>query len=130
MAVTVQAIEIAGQKMVILTADEFERLSEAAEHYDDICAAVAARKRASKGEEYVPAEIVDRILEGESALRVWRKYRGITQQQLGKAIGVTDSTIAKFENGRAEGSPAQWQRMAKHLNVDLEDILPALPETE
>ena len=121
---TVQSIEIAGQKMVILTAAEFERLAEAAEHYDDICAAVKAQERREAGEEYVPSEVVDQIMAGENPLKVWRKYRGLTQEELAAKVGHEGSWLAKLEKGRAHGKPVDWRRLAEELEVDLEDIFP------
>lgn len=122
---TVQSIEIGGQKMVILTAAEFERLSEVAEHYDDICAAVKAAERREAGEEYLPAEMVERMIAGESALRLWRKHRKMTQGELGAIVGHNDSWVAKMENGKAQGKPSDWRKLAEALRVELEDIFPA-----
>ena len=69
---TAQTLDIAGQQMVLLSQAEFERLMEAAENYADIEAAVAARQRREAGEEYFPAALVDRLLDGENPLKVWR----------------------------------------------------------
>lgn len=121
---TAQLIEISGQKMVILTQQEYERLSAAAESWSDLEATVSARKRREAGEEYVPAEVVDRILAGESALKVWRKYRSLSQEALGEIVGCQGSMISKLESGRASGDIHLWRSLAVALDVDLDDIAP------
>lgn len=121
---TAQQLEIAGQQMVLLTKAEFERLQEAAENYADICASVAAQERAASGEEYIPGELLDRIFAGESALKVWREYRGLTQEQLAAKVGKQGSWLAKIENGKLEGGIQVWRKLAAALEVELDDILP------
>ncbi len=121
---TVQEIEIAGQHMVLLTKAEYERMADAAESYADICAAVAARERADAGEEYVPGALVDRIIDGEPALKVWREYRGLTQEELAAKVGKQGSWLAKIERGKLKGDVQIWRKLAVALNVELVDILP------
>lgn len=121
---TEQFVEIAGQQMVILTGEDFARLSEEAESYRDICSAVEARTQREAGEEYVPAELVSRILEGENPLKVWRKYRGLTLEALGAMVGRQGSMISKLEKGHLDGSIKLWQSLAAALKVDLEEIVP------
>lgn len=121
---TAQFVEIAGAQMVLLDRKEFERLAEAAEHYGDIVAAVEAQKRREAGEEYVPAEVVSRLINGESPLMVWRQHRGLTLDGLGELVGRQGSFISKLEKGRAEGGIKLWHELAKALDLDLEDLLP------
>lgn len=121
---TAQLLEIAGQEMVLLSKAEFARLKEAAESYEDIVAAVDAQKRREAGEEYVPAEVVNRLLAGESPLKVWRTYRGLTLDGLGKLVGRQASFLGKLEKGQNEGGVRLWQALAEALKVDLDDLLP------
>ena len=120
---TAQFVEIAGTQIVLLSRDEFARLAEAAEHYDDIVAAVKAQERREAGEEYFPAELANQLLEGENPLKVWRKYRGFTLESLAAEVGRQGSFISKLEKGRAQGGVKLWQDIAKVLKVDLEDLL-------
>lgn len=113
--------------MVLLSREEFDRLNEAAEHYSDIVAAVEAQQRREAGEEYVPAEVVRQLLDGESPLKVWRKYRGMTLDVLAEAVGRQGSFISKLEKGKAEGGIKLWKDIAVALKVDLEDLLPVDP---
>ena len=119
-----QIVEIAGQKMAVLPVADYERLLELAEDRADEEAADRAEKRRSEGEEYVPIELVDRILAGESPLRVWRQYRGLTLEDVAKRIGVTPATVSRLETGAMKGAPAIWRKLAGALDVAVEDILP------
>ena len=122
---TEQFVEIAGQQMVLLTRPEFDKLAAAAENYADIEAAVSAQQRREAGEEYVPVELVDRLMAGESPLKVWREYRGLTLEGLGELVGRQGSMISKLEKGRNEGGIKLWQALAKALSVDLDDLIEA-----
>lgn len=121
---SVQFLEIAGSKVVVLGVADYERLLAIEEDMADIQAADAAERRRTAGEEYVPMELVERIIAGESPLRVWRTYRGLTLIQLAKLAKATQPMLSQLENGKLQGRPALWQRLAKALNVSIEDILP------
>jgi DNA-binding XRE family transcriptional regulator len=121
---TVQFVEIAGQKMAMLPAADLERLLEIVEDRADIQAAERAEKRRLDGDEYIPFDLVHSIMDGENALRAWRKYRGMTIDALSEATGVRPSMVSMIENGKAQGKPAHWRALSAALNVDIEDILP------
>ena len=121
---TVQIVEIAGQKMAMLPMADYERLVEIVEDRTDAHAAAEAERRRNEGEEYLPAELVDRILNGESPLRVWRRHRGLTLDRLAERAGVRHATLSQIENGKAQGKPALWKAVADALDVAVDDILP------
>ena len=123
-----QIVEIAGEKMAVLPVADYERLLELAEDKTDILAAEAAEKRRLAGEEYVPAEMVDRILDGENPLRVWRQYRKLSLKQLAERSGVGLSYISELERGLKNCPGRVWAKLARALGVTIEDIL--LDETE
>lgn len=121
---TVQIVEIAGQKMAMLPVAEYERLLDIAEDRTDASAAAEAERRRRGGEEYLPADMVDRMLAGESPLKVWRKHRGMTLDQLARAAGTGHTILSRIENGKLQGRPAVWRRLAEALGVSADDILP------
>lgn len=120
---TAQIIEIGGRKMAVLPVEDYARLIDIVEDKADVTAAEAAERRRIQGEEYLPADMVDRILHGESALRVWRKHRGMTLEQLAQMTGSRKSTLSEIENGKAQGKPALWRALANALSVAVDDIL-------
>ncbi len=119
-----QIVEIAGQKMAMLPVADYERLLDLVEDKADAIAAATAEQRRAKGEEYVPADLIDRIMAGESALRVWRQFRGLTLRQLGEKVGVGGTHLSQMETGQRRGAPALWRKLANALGVSTDDILP------
>ena len=121
---TAQFVEIGGQTIAMLPADEYARLMDAAEMLADIAAADRAAKRLEEGEEYVPLELVKSIMDGAHPLRAWRKYRGLTIAQLAAATSTQPALLSNLENGKAQGKPAHWRAFADALNVTVDDIMP------
>ncbi|RVT41825.1 XRE family transcriptional regulator [Sphingobium algorifonticola] len=121
---TVQIVEVSGQKLAMLPIEDYQRLVDIAEDKHDVIAAEMAEQRRTAGEEYLPAEVLDRIMNGESALRVWRKHRGMTLEQLAERTGARKSMLSTIENGKAQGKPSLWRALAEVLDVSTDDILP------
>jgi DNA-binding XRE family transcriptional regulator len=121
---SVQFIEIDGRKMAVLPVEDYERLMDAVDDEADVAAAERAEKRRSAGEEYVPMDMVERLVEGENALRVWREHRQLSIGVLANVSGINKSTISLLENDKAYGRPATWRALADALRVTVDDILP------
>jgi len=121
---TMQLIEIDGRKLAILPLEEYRELVDAAEDQADVVAAIAADKRRQDGEEYLPSAMVNRLIDGENALRVWREYRGFTLSRLADSTGINKASISLLENGKSFGRPATWRALAEVLRVTVDDILP------
>ena len=121
---TVQYIEVAGQKMAVLPAEDYRRLVDSLEEQEDIAAAIEAEKRREAGEEYLPSEMVNRLIDGENAVRVWREYRGLSLTRLAEIAGVNKASVSQIETGKAQGKPATWRALADALKVTVDDILP------
>lgn len=121
---TVQIVEFEGQKIAMLPLADFERLAELAEEKEDARLADAGEQRRLAGEEYLPASMVNRILDGENALKIWREYRGMSVADLASRANCSYSMLSKIEHGSRTGTIAVWQALANALNVTTEDILP------
>ena len=88
---------------------------------DDIVALARFAKRYSKGTEAtIPVEVVDRILAGETPLRVWREYRGMSAARLAAMVGITPAHISKLESGKGDPSLALFRKLGKALDIDLD----------
>jgi DNA-binding XRE family transcriptional regulator len=105
---------------VVLTRAVYESLIDAAEDR----AATEAHTRAA-GEERVPIEVVDRLLAGESPIRVWREFRKMTLDQLGAAAGLSKGYLSDLENGKRAGPVETLQALARALRVSLDELAPA-----
>lgn len=104
--------------VVVMPRDRFERLNEDLED----AAALGAYRR-TRGEETFPMEVAMRIAGGESPVRVFRQHRGLTQDTLGAAAGISKGYVSEIEHGRKPGSVAVLRRIAAALGVDLDDLL-------
>jgi predicted transcriptional regulator len=109
-----------GETLVVLPLEEYERLVDDI----DIAAADRVRRNIAAGlDEMVPGEIVDRLLEGENPIRVWRTHRGLSAQALAEKAKISGAYLSEIESGRKEGSVSVLKRIAEALSVDLDDLV-------
>ncbi|WLS04736.1 helix-turn-helix transcriptional regulator [Shinella oryzae] len=112
-----------GEEMVVLARAEYEALVEMAEMLEDVAAYDEAKRRIAEGEDImVPSEFVDRLIDGESPVRVWRDFRGMSSKDLAKAVGISAAYLSEIENGKKEGSISVFRSIAKTLRIDLDDL--------
>jgi len=112
-----------GDQMAVIPLTEYERLIEAAEDLADVRAYDEVMRRLASGEEeLVPAALVNRILDGENTLRVWREYRGLTVKQLAERAGVSAPFVSQIETGQREGSVDTMRKLAQVLKISLDDL--------
>lgn len=104
---------------------EYERLCALEEEFADIQAALTVEARIASGEEeLIPAQVVDRLIDRESPLRVWREYRALSQSALARASGVSRVQIVEIEAGRNSGSVHTLRKLADALRVAVDDLIP------
>ncbi len=75
-------------------------------------------------DELVSSEIVYAILDGENAIKVWREFRKISQQELAEKAGISIPYLSQLETNKRTGSVEVLSAIAKTLNVSLENIVP------
>ena len=108
----------------VIPYDEYRRLLADAEMLADVRAFDSATKALAAGEEEaIPAEVVDRLLDGENPIHVWREYRRLSAVDLAKACGVTAAAISQIESGKRKSSVTLLHKIARTLKVDLEMLL-------
>jgi DNA-binding XRE family transcriptional regulator len=121
----VQVIEKNGQpEWAVIPYEEYEQFVEAMEMLDDLRAFDAAKQRIAAGEELVPSQITYAILDGANPIRVWRVYRGLTQQQLADQAGIRKPYLSQLESGKRTGTTEVLNSLAQALGLTLEDLLP------
>ena len=64
----------------------------------------------------------DELILGER-IRAVRKKKGLTQTELGNAVGVEIKTIHRWEKGERTPRVEELKRLAKALNVDVNELL-------
>lgn len=114
---------------VTLRRADFRALLDAAEHSADLAA--VRRHRAYEDaigwsvarRNYLTREEAERLLAGESPVRIWRRKRGMSQRALAAAAAVTPSYLAEIEGGKKPGSRAALSSVAKILDVPMENLV-------
>jgi DNA-binding XRE family transcriptional regulator len=81
------------------------------------------RAKVQPDQEAVPIAVADALLAGQKPMRVWRDYRGMTQDQLAQAAGVRRAYITQLDSGRRRGSAAVLARIARALGVHIDDLI-------
>ena len=66
----------------------------------------------------------------KNRLEALRKARGIRQEELADALGVSRQTIGSLENGRYNPSILLAFRLARYFEMSLEDIFIYEEETQ
>lgn len=113
-----------GDRMAVIPLADYECLVASAEDAADVRAYDEVKRRLAAGEEeLVPAEIANRILDGENSIKVWREYRGMTAVQLAKKADITRPYLTQVENGKRDGTVQTLRRIAKALGVSIEDLI-------
>jgi DNA-binding XRE family transcriptional regulator len=103
---------------VTIPRGEYEALVAAHEELEDILAY-------DRGitDEQLPAAFVERMLAGESPVRLWREHRGLTQQALADSAGLHRVNLAKIESGARGASVASMAKLAAALGVTVDDLI-------
>ena len=114
-----------GERLVMLPEAEYEALLAAAEDAADGAAVEAFRRKLAAGEEeLLPAAMIDRVLAGESLVRVWRDHRGLTSKALAEKAGIARAYLSQIEAGRREGTVDTLRKLATALGVAIDDLVP------
>ena len=117
-------LTIDGEPFVALSRRAYDKLVEAAEDAADLAAIARFERRLAAGEEeFIPSEMVDRILAGENRVRVWREHRGMTVAALAEKAGITQPYLSQIETGKREGTLQTMKKVAEALKIGLDDLV-------
>jgi len=104
--------------------EAYLELFEKAEMLQDIQDYDSAKAAIESGaDELIPSEVVHAILDGKNAIRVWREYRGLSQQETAQIAEVSVPYLSQLETGKRKGSLDVLSALAKALEVSLEQII-------
>jgi hypothetical protein len=112
----------------IVTREEFEtvkrRLDAALEAIEDLKDLESVRRsRAGDGQDRLSADLVDRMIAGESRVRLWREQRRLTRAQLARRAKVPVRDLGAIEDGKAT-SAATLEAIAAALQIKPEALVP------
>lgn len=113
-----------GTNMVVLTRDEYDRLTAALEDAGD-AALIDAARAADAGAPTLPADLAQAVLADElHPLTAWRNAAGLSMAALAKAAGgIRIATISDIENGKLDPRWSTVKALADALGVDADDIM-------
>jgi DNA-binding XRE family transcriptional regulator len=121
---SVQVIKKNGKpEWAVVPYEDYQRLLEEAEILQDIRDYDEAKLSIAKGEELIPSEVTYAILDGQNPIRVWREYRGMTQQEVAEKAGISKPYLSQLESGQRKGTTEVLGAVAKALNVSLDDLV-------
>lgn len=110
----------------VFEAPNFERvlIMPHCEDTADLAAAREVQDALARGEErLIPSAIADRLIDGESPLRVWRNARRLTQAVLAKKAGISQAMISGIERGARTGDVQTLKRLAEALDLKVDDLI-------
>lgn len=122
---SVQVISQNGKpEYAVLPYSDYLVLVEQAEMLEDIHSYDEAKNSIASGnEELIPASIVNALADGDNPIKVWREYRGLTQQKVAEEIGISIPYVSQLETNKRKASIDVMKKMALLLNVDIDDLV-------
>jgi DNA-binding XRE family transcriptional regulator len=102
---------------ITLARADYDDLIDARDH------AQAMRDIATGATETLSGAEVDAYLAAATPLAFWRRHRGLTQAALAAAAGIAQPSLARAETGRRGLTVTTYAKVAKALNVRIEDLL-------
>jgi ribosome-binding protein aMBF1 (putative translation factor) len=97
---------------------------EKAESYDALVALQEFHYVLDAGrEELIPSDTVEKLVSGQTLIKVWCQYRGLSEAQLAKEIGVSEAYVAQLGTGQRQGKPIVLKHMADALDVIVDDLI-------
>ena len=114
---------------VTVSKADWAKLMETLEDAEDV-AAISTRRalEAETSKEavrrnYLPVELMERILAGEKPLKIYREHRKLTVAALSELSGVSGSYISEIETGRKRGSVDALKKLSRALELTVDDLL-------
>lgn len=71
----------------------------------------------------IPLAVMDRLLDGDHPLKVFRSYRGLSQKELAARTGLNATYLSQIETRKRGGSTRVYRLLAAALNVDIGDLI-------
>lgn len=84
---------------------------------------LTAMRPANNNSKILPAEVMSRLLDDESPIRVWREHMNVSVGDLSTHTGLAVSYIIELETGDREPPPWALRRLAEALSLDVEELL-------
>lgn len=98
------------------TQDERKKLANDA---GDVAVVKPINERLARGEEeLIPADLVNRILDGENKVKVWREYRKLTLRDLAAKADISPAYMSQIEGGTRDFDTMKKIAAALDISID------------
>lgn len=123
---TIQIIKQGNKpEWAVVPYETYLQLVEKAEMAQDIQDFDSSKAALERGDdELIPSEVVYALLDGENPIKVWREYRGLSQQEAAENAKISVPYLSQLETNKRKGSLGVLSALAKVLKVSLESIVP------
>ena len=117
-------VDAAGRPaFAVIPWQDYQRLTSGHVPDDDLSDEALFDRAVAENEESYPISVVDRIVAGESPIRVFREHRRMTQKEVAEAAGIGTLYLSQIERKTRTGSVVTLTAIAKALRVDLDDLI-------
>ncbi len=97
-----------GEEFAILPRADYEALLDELEEASDVAAVKESMRAVAEGRDILlPGDVGFAIGRGENIVKVLRKWRGLTQEQLAEKTGLAKNYVSRIERGQAPGNKAR-----------------------
>lgn len=104
--------------------EAYLQLVEQAEMLQDVQDYDSAKAALERGDdELIPSEVVYAILNGENPIKVWREFRGMSQQETAEKAGISVPYLSQLESRKRKGTMDVLSSIAKVLDVSIESLV-------
>ena len=72
---------------------------------------------------WFPNEVVKANVRGDSLIKAWREYFGLTQAELAAKAGMKQSALARLENSDNNPRKNTLAKLAKAMDISIEQLI-------
>jgi len=72
---------------------------------------------------WFPNEVVKASVRGDSLIKAWREYLGLTQGELAGKAGIKQPALARLEKAESRPRKSTLKKIADALDISLEQLL-------
>ncbi len=125
---TVQVIKRGNMpEWAVIPYETYLQLVEKAEMLQDVQDYDASRASLAHGNEMlVPSEVLHAILDGGNPIRIWREYRGLSQQALAENAGISISYLSQLESNERIAPPDVFIRTRHSARGPIRHLEPCI----
>lgn len=80
--------------------------------------------KAEDNNSLIPHEVVELVIEKEfNLLKAWRKHLGLTQQEVARRAGITQSALSQMERMEINHRTATLEKLAKAMEIETNQLV-------